>query len=108
MPRRPVSRLIDVAPVLIVDADGIVIPMTHDVSGSLRLGSLHDEGLAALAAEWLDAGAGDELAMACEQAWVDLTSTSPPLAVYWYDEVAARTWAGVPLRRTLELVPALR
>ncbi len=46
--------------------------------------------------------------MACEQAWADLTSTSPPLAVYWYDEVAARTWAGVPLRRTLELVPALR
>ena len=108
VPRRPVSRLIDVSPVLIVDADGIVIPMTHDVSGSLRLGSLHDEGLAELASGWLDAGAGDELATACEQAWADLTSTSPPLAVYWYDEVAARTWAGVPLRRTLELVPALR
>ena len=45
VPRRPVSRLIDVAPVLVVDADGIVIPMTHDVSSSLRLGSLHDEGL---------------------------------------------------------------
>ena len=46
VPRRPVSRLIDVAPVLVVDADATVIPMTHDVTSSLRLGSLWDAGLA--------------------------------------------------------------
>ena len=46
--------------------------------------------------------------MACEQAWVELTRTTPPLAVYWYDEVAAWTRAGGPSRPALELVPALR
>jgi MoaA/NifB/PqqE/SkfB family radical SAM enzyme len=105
VPRRPVSRLVDVAPVLVVDADGIVIPMTHDVNSSLRLGSLHETGLATLAARWLESGSGDRLAVACEQTWVELTRTSPPLAVYWYDEVAART-RGVT-RPALELVPAL-
>ena len=108
VPRRPVSRLIDVAPVLVVDADANVIPMTHDVNSSLRLGSLHEAGLASLAADWLDRGAGDDLAMACEQTWVELTRTSPPLAVYWYDEVAAWTRAGAVWRPALELVPALR
>jgi len=108
VPRRPVRRLIDVAPVLVVDADGIVIPMTHDVSNSLRLGSLHEERLDTLAANWLEAGDGDRLAVACEQAWVELTRTTPPLAVYWYDAVAAWTRAGGPSRPALELVPALR
>ena len=63
--------------------------MTHDVNSSLRLGSLHETGLGTLAADWLAAGAGDRLAVACEQAWVELTRETPPLAVYWYDEVAA-------------------
>ena len=108
VPRRPVSRLIDVAPVLVVDADGTVIPMTHDVTSSLRLGSLWDAGLATLAADWLEAGGGDRLAVSCEQAWVELTRTTPPLAVYWYDEVAAWTRGGRVSRPALELVPALR
>jgi MoaA/NifB/PqqE/SkfB family radical SAM enzyme len=105
VPRRPVSRLIDVAPVLVVDADGVVIPMTHDVRSSLRLGSLREAGLTTLAADWLEAGSGDDLAVACEQTWAELTGTRLPLAVYWYDEVAARTRA-VP-RPAPELVPAL-
>ena len=108
VPQRPVSRLIDVAPVLVVDADGIVIPMTHDVNSSLRLGSLHEKGLGTLAADWLATGAGDRLAVACEQAWVELTRGTPPLAVYWYDEVAAWTRAGCVSRPALELVTALR
>ena len=83
--------------------------MTHDVSTSLRLGSLRKAGLATLAAEWLADGGGDRLAVACEQTWVNLTRTTPPLAVYWYDEVAALTRgrAGAASRRYLELVPAL-
>ena len=107
VPRRPVSRLIDVAPVLVVDADATVIPMTHDVTSSLRLGSLWDAGLATLAADWLEEGGGDRLAVSCEQTWVELTRASPPLAVYWYDEVAAWTRGGRVSRPALELVPAL-
>ena len=110
VPRRPVTELTTVAPVLIVDADAVVIPMTHDVNSSLRLGSLRETGLATLAAEWLAAGAGDRLAVACEHTWVNLTRASAPLAVYWYDEVAALTRDRAPLPdvpRALELVPAL-
>jgi len=108
VPRRPVSRLVDVAPVLVVDADGIVIPLTHDVNSSLRLGSLYARSLATLASDWLTAGGGDRLAVACDQTWVDLTRTEPPLAVYWYDEVAARTRGSIPHLPVLELVPTVR
>ena len=94
VPRRPVTDLAAVAPVLIVDADGTVIPLTHDVSHSLRLGSLAEAcGLAALADRWLAAGGGDTLAEACERTWADLTGAVMPLAVYWYDLVAAQTRA---------------
>jgi hypothetical protein len=108
VPRRPVSRLTDVAPTLIVDADGIVVPLTHDVSPSLRIGSLMEPwGLAMLAEQWLTAGGGDRLAEACERAWAELTGPIVPLAVYWYDAVAAQTRAATAQResrRHLELV----
>ena len=65
--------------------------MTHDVSPSLRLGSLTVADLDSLAADWLDAGCGDRLAEASERTWAELTGGACPLAVYWYDEVAART-----------------
>ena len=109
VPRRPVSDLSHVAPILIVGADAVVIPMAYDVTSSLRLGSLRENDLATLAAEWLAAGGGDRLAVACEQTWVDLTWDTPPLAVYWYDEVAALTRVHAPRpegRRVLDLVPA--
>ncbi len=108
VPRQPVTDLAAVAPVLIVDADGTVIPLTHDVSPSLRLGSLAEaRGLAALADEWLAAGGGDRLAEACERTWAELTGAIVPLAVYWYDVVAAQTRALAPalgVRPLAELV----
>ena len=91
VPLRPVHRLVDVAPVLVVDPAGRVIPMTHEVSSSLWLGSLYDGGLTELSSDWLAAGGGDVLAQACEQTWAELTERRSPHAVYWYDEVAART-----------------
>jgi MoaA/NifB/PqqE/SkfB family radical SAM enzyme len=90
VPDRPVGELVDVAPVLVVGADGAVVPLTHEVSRALRLGSLADARLASLAREWLAAGRADMLAAACEQTWAELMETRPT-AVYWYDEVAART-----------------
>jgi MoaA/NifB/PqqE/SkfB family radical SAM enzyme len=91
VPRRPVNDLTDVAPVLVVDADGTVVPMTHEVAPSLRLGSLTDARFDTLARDWLASGRADELAGACARTWRDLTESGPPPAVYWYDEVAART-----------------
>lgn len=91
VPQRPVAELVDVAPVLVVEADGAVTPMTHEVSRTLGLGSLTVTRLASLADAWLAAGCADSLADACEQTWDELTSGTPPHAVYWYEEVAART-----------------
>lgn len=76
-----------------VESDGSVLPLTHELSRDLRLGSLHDERLGALAAGWLSAGQGDRLAGACERTWAQLTApgNDAVAASYWYDEVAART-----------------
>ena len=96
VPQAPITDLIAVAPVLVVEAGGEVIPMTHEVSRSLRLGSLCTASLTSLAAAWLAAGGADSLAGACERTWDELTRGTLPYAVYWYDEVAARTRRPVP------------
>jgi MoaA/NifB/PqqE/SkfB family radical SAM enzyme len=93
VPERPVGRLVDAAPLLVVEAGGRVVPLTHGVAAGFRLGSLAESPLRALAARWLAAGLGDALASACGRAWDGLTSLSPLTAVYWYDEVAATTHA---------------
>ena len=95
VPDLPVTDLVDVAPILVVDADGSVVPLTHEVSRSLALGSLADARLAVLAQDWLASGRADRLAEACERTWSTLTGAAGAPALYWYDEVAVRTRAPV-------------
>lgn len=90
VPARPVRQLADVAPVLVVDADANVLPLTHDIAPALWLGTLAQADLRALAGDWLADGRGDALAAACARAWDELTANWTP-SFYWYDEVAART-----------------
>jgi len=90
IPTRPVMRLIDIAPVLVVQTDAQVLPMTHEVDPELWLGSLRQAGLATLARDWLCKGHAEVLADACERTWSELIAAKP-YAAYWYDEVAART-----------------
>ncbi len=91
VPERPVTGLVDVAPILVVEADGSVMPLTHEVSRTLALGSLTDARLDTLAHDWLASSRAGRLAEACERTWEELTEAIVPPAVYWYDEVAART-----------------
>ena len=91
VPPRPLERCIDAAPVLVVQADASVLPLTHELSPALWLGSLHRAPLAALARDWLAGGRAERLVDACERTWSELTGADAPAAVYWYDEVAART-----------------
>jgi MoaA/NifB/PqqE/SkfB family radical SAM enzyme len=92
VPTRPVTALADVAPILIVQADGTVVPLTHGLDGRFTLGSLGEARLATLAQRWLASGLADELARLCERAWEELTATAGPTAqvpaIYWYEEVA--------------------
>ena len=78
VPDRPVRKLVDVAPILVVEASASVMPLTHEVSRTLKLGSLVDARLSSLARDWLAAGRGDMLADACKRTWVELVGVSRP------------------------------
>lgn len=72
VPRRPVRRLVEVAPVLVVRADGEVLPLTHEIAPRLALGNLQAAPLAALATTWMSSERPAELVRACETVWHDL------------------------------------
>lgn len=72
VPRLPVRRLAAVAPLLVVNPDGQVLPLTHEIAPRLALGNLREAPLAALAATWLARGRAERLVRACETAWHDL------------------------------------
>jgi MoaA/NifB/PqqE/SkfB family radical SAM enzyme len=91
VPPRPIEKLTDAAPVLVVEADGMVVPLTHELDRRLALGSLTGARLASLSKAWLVDGRGDQLARACERTWEELAAEPLSAPVYWYDEVAART-----------------
>ncbi|MDT9002318.1 radical SAM protein [Paucibacter sp. APW11] len=101
----PGPTLSTLAPVLVLQADGQVLPLTHELPRSLWLGSLHEQGLLALAARWLAGPAPAGLVQACADTWAALTSSEQP-AAYWYDEVAALAQRiEAPRPQPLRLVP---
>jgi Fe-coproporphyrin III synthase len=92
VPAWPVASLGSLAPVLVLQADGQVLPLTHELPPSLWLGSVHETPLRALAARWLHSSASQRLVQALERTWTELAAGEQP-AAYWYDEVAARALA---------------
>lgn len=101
VPARPVTRLVQVCPVLTIGADGNVTPLTHDISRSFRLGSVLDERLATLAEIWVSRGRADALGAVCERTWTELVTRKRDAvyASYWFDEVAARSHGVVHLNQ---------
>jgi MoaA/NifB/PqqE/SkfB family radical SAM enzyme len=91
IPKAPVINLVDVAPILIIQADTSVVPLTHEVNRSLHLGSLTNARLALLAQDWLNAGMGKRLADVYERTWSELITMRSGMALTWYDEVSLRT-----------------
>jgi hypothetical protein len=76
-----------------VQADGMVVPLTHDVSQQFWLGNLHQASLSTLAQKWLRSDVADGLALVCEQSWHQLSGLEreQSAAVYWYDVVATHS-----------------
>ena len=74
--------------------------MTHEVSPILRLGSLLDARLSCSRADWIAAGGGGRARGGLRAHLGRAQPRRPAAAVYWYDEVAART------RRGAEMGPA--
>lgn len=89
VPTWPAAALPVLAPVLVLQADGEVLPLTHELPAPLWLGSVHEAPLRELAARWLHSRASLRLVEAMERTWRDLAEGGQP-AAYWYDEVAAR------------------
>ena len=87
-----VIEVLDDPPSLVLQADGQVLPLTHELPPSLWLGSVHEAPLKALAARWLHSRASQRLVQALERTWTELAAGAQP-AAYWYDEVAARAQA---------------
>jgi MoaA/NifB/PqqE/SkfB family radical SAM enzyme len=100
VPGRPISEFVDVSPTLVVESDGWVVPLTHEVDRSLALGRLGNASLRTLTQDWLARGGGEMLVGACERTWAEVVADGSDLPVYWYDEVAERTVAsGAPKNR---------
>ncbi|MGM9516176.1 radical SAM protein [Roseateles sp. DB2] len=89
VPTWPAPGLTALAPVLVLQSDGQVLPLTHELPPALWLGSVHELPLKALAARWLHSSASRRLVQALERTWHELAEGAQP-AAYWYDEVAAR------------------
>ena len=60
-----------------IGAHGVVTPQTHDISHAFRLGSVHDERLATLAAAWLMRGRAAAVSAVCERTWNELVAARP-------------------------------
>ncbi|HEY5945485.1 MAG TPA: radical SAM protein [Kofleriaceae bacterium] len=97
VPSRPITCITHVCPVLTIGADGSVTPLTHDISPAFGLGSLFDNRLGSLASSWLARGRAETLGAVCERTWNELVTARTVHASYWYDEVAARSHALLPL-----------
>jgi Fe-coproporphyrin III synthase len=91
VPARPVRIPTALSPVMVVEASGTVMPLTHELARGFRIGNLHDARLAKLVGNWLASGRADKLAQVCERTWHELASTRAAHACYWYDEVALRS-----------------
>ncbi|HLO96748.1 MAG TPA: hypothetical protein VK195_20765, partial [Burkholderiaceae bacterium] len=89
VPAWPAPGLTALAPVLVLQSDGQLLPLTHELPPALWLGSVHEAPLKALAARWLHSSASRRLVQALERTWQELAEGRKP-AAYWYDEVAAR------------------
>ena len=89
VPAWPAAELTALAPVLVLQADGQLLPLTHELPSWLWLGSARDAPLKILAARWLRSSASRQLVQALERCWQELAEGEQP-AAYWYDEVAAR------------------
>ena len=91
VPERPVLRLVDAAPTLVVRAGATVVPLSHEIDPSLHLGRLADKPLPLLAEAWIADGRAEALARVCEETWGELAAHHASTPFYWYDEVAARS-----------------
>lgn len=90
VPPFPARAVTQLAPVLILEADGTVRPLAHAVPDGLAIGSLHRASLARLVATWERSDRARELAAACDRTWWELTAPGAGPAATWRDEVAAR------------------
>jgi MoaA/NifB/PqqE/SkfB family radical SAM enzyme len=96
VPRHGVHQLPTLAPVLVIDASGRVMPLSHDIDDRYVVGSLIGQRLPDLAARWLRGPAAAELGDVCERTWWELNERGAMPASHWSDEIVTRLAADAP------------
>jgi MoaA/NifB/PqqE/SkfB family radical SAM enzyme len=74
---------------LVVRADGVVLPVTHDFPEELGLGSLREASLRQLVTSWRADGRAERFAACCGRAHEVLTGDEGPAVSYWYEALTA-------------------
>ncbi len=91
VPDSTMDNLSDIVPTLIVQADALIVPLSHEINPSLYLGSLLNEKLSALADNWMNRGLGKRLTEVSEITWNELVNLATGSAMTWFDEVSLRS-----------------
>ena len=104
----PDGRLGDWLPSLVVRADGLVIPCSHDVDHGFALGCLKVAPLSELAETWLADGGAARFAQASARTYARVTAPGGPALTAWYPELAATTRAWVDTPRCAPAPPPPR
>lgn len=85
----PESDLSQLVSPLVVETDGTVVPLQHGFARSFALGNLHDASLRRLAEGWRERGL-PEFRSLCDRVFTELTDSTHPRFVNWYEAVGER------------------
>lgn len=90
VPQFPTREVAALAPVLVVEASGIVRPLCHAIPDRLMVGSLHHHRLGAMVGPWMASRRAADLVTACDRTWWALAEPGALRAAHWPEQVAAR------------------
>ncbi len=92
---RDASNLSDLVSPLVIEANGMVVPLQYGFAPAFALGSLFDASLGELAARWRREHA-TEFHQLCRQAFEDVTAPTDLPFANWYEVVAELANPAVP------------
>lgn len=84
-------------PTLVVDADGVIRPLTYDIADWLHLGNVEDGRLSRLAAQWMAIRYRDYRDV-LQRTHAAVLQDDSVIASYWFDAVAAQSQDLAPTR----------
>lgn len=91
VPTLPAALPSDLLPILIVEADGAVVPLVHGLREQFAIGVLGRERLREQLPRWAQGTGGASIAELCARTWSELTETRHEPVVYWWGALVAHS-----------------